>query len=150
MKILAMSRRKAIEFTSDIPWAAIQIATNTDWDHPKLNKCQLVDSLKLYFDDADGITQWGGQSPMDPHFDYTFFTDKMALTIWNFLYTVQGKIDILLVHCEAGISRSSGVAGAISKCLFDDDIDFFRKPYSPNMLVYRKMIECYENNQTSP
>jgi predicted protein tyrosine phosphatase len=145
-KIIALSRRKAMEFTSDVPWAAIQIATNQDWEHPKLNKCQLVDTLKLYFDDVDGVTQWGGQSPMDPHFDYTFFTDKMALTIWNFVISVKDKVDILLVHCEAGISRSSGIAGGLSKCLFDDDEIFFKKPYSPNMLVYRKILECHQRN----
>ena len=53
-----------------------------------------------------------------------------------------GSIDCdLYVNCEAGQSRSAGVAAAISKVLFDDDERFFRM-YHPNMLCYRKVYNA--------
>lgn len=47
----------------------------------------------------------------------------------------------LYVNCEAGQSRSAGVAAAISKVLFDDDEIFFRTKH-PNMLCYRKVYDA--------
>lgn len=47
----------------------------------------------------------------------------------------------LYVNCEAGQSRSAGVAAAISKILFDDDEIFFRTKH-PNMLCYRKVYNA--------
>ena len=46
----------------------------------------------------------------------------------------------LLVHCDAGFSRSPAVAAALSKALTGDDKHFFRT-YSPNMRVYRTILE---------
>lgn len=48
----------------------------------------------------------------------------------------------LLVHCDAGFSRSPAVAAALSKALTGDDSKFFRR-YSPNMRVYRTLLEEY-------
>lgn len=46
----------------------------------------------------------------------------------------------LLVHCDAGFSRSPAVAAALSKALTGDDKTFFKR-YSPNMRVYRTLLE---------
>jgi len=48
----------------------------------------------------------------------------------------------LLVHCDAGFSRSPAVAAALSKALTGDDKSFFRR-YSPNMRVYRTLLEAW-------
>lgn len=48
----------------------------------------------------------------------------------------------LLVHCDAGFSRSPAVAAALSKALTGDDRKFFMR-YSPNMRVYRMLLEEY-------
>ena len=47
----------------------------------------------------------------------------------------------LYVNCEAGQSRSAGVAAAIAKYLFDDDEIYFRIKH-PNMLCYRKVLNA--------
>ena len=47
----------------------------------------------------------------------------------------------LYVNCEAGQSRSAGVAAAIAKYLFDDDEIFFRIKH-PNMICYRKVLNA--------
>lgn len=48
----------------------------------------------------------------------------------------------LIVHCDAGWSRSPAVAAALSKILLGDD-DYFFQRYHPNMLVYRRILEAY-------
>lgn len=51
----------------------------------------------------------------------------------------------MLVHCEAGISRSAGVAAAaaISKYLDQDDLTIFNShSYYPNFLCYYYVLEA--------
>jgi predicted protein tyrosine phosphatase len=56
---------------------------------------------------------------------------------------------IIVVHCEAGISRSAAVAGALSKHFLGDDSKFFRTPYLPNRMVYRTLLNLL-NGQENP
>lgn len=47
----------------------------------------------------------------------------------------------VIVHCDAGISRSSGVAAAILKAKTGDDSQIFNSPkYRPNMRCYRIVL----------
>lgn len=51
------------------------------------------------------------------------------------------NIDVI-VHCDAGISRSSGVAAAILKAYTGDDSQIFNSPrYRPNMRCYRVVLD---------
>lgn len=51
------------------------------------------------------------------------------------------KVDKIIVHCEAGQSRSAGIAAAILKYYTNDDTSIFNNPrYTPNMLCYRMML----------
>ena len=53
----------------------------------------------------------------------------------------------LIVHCDAGISRSAGVAGGIMKYIFGDDSPVFDSGYHrPNMWCYRKTLEAFYKN----
>ena len=48
----------------------------------------------------------------------------------------------VIVHCDAGISRSSGVAAAILKAKTGDDSQIFNSPkYRPNMRCYRIILD---------
>lgn len=48
----------------------------------------------------------------------------------------------VVVNCDAGISRSSGTAAAISKYFLGDDMFYFNNVlYNPNMLVYSKVLQ---------
>lgn len=50
------------------------------------------------------------------------------------------EAEAFVVHCDAGLSRSPGVAAALSKILTGDDNYFFKR-YTPNSRVYRTILE---------
>lgn len=51
------------------------------------------------------------------------------------------KEDSIIVHCDAGVSRSAGIAAALMKYYNGDDTPIFDNPrYCPNMLCYRTML----------
>lgn len=67
-----------------------------------------------------------------------------AKEIADFVNKVEDKIDFLFVHCEAGVSRSAGVAAAISLVKFGTDKEFFNSgKYSPNMNCYKLTLEAF-------
>ena len=45
------------------------------------------------------------------------------------------------MHCDAGKSRSPAVAAALARVLDGDDAHFFGGRYTPNMRVYRTLLE---------
>ena len=52
------------------------------------------------------------------------------------------KDDTIIVHCNAGISRSSGVCAAIMKGMTGDDSQIFDNPkYVPNTTCYKVVLE---------
>ncbi|MFA5135644.1 MAG: hypothetical protein WC505_07725 [Patescibacteria group bacterium] len=51
-------------------------------------------------------------------------------------------VDFLVVHCEAGISRSAGVAAAAAEILGQPNDEFFRDPYFLNVTVYTSILEA--------
>lgn len=70
------------------------------------------------------------------------FEDHHARQILNFVEVWKHDIDLIVINCVMGESRSTGVAAALSKILNNDDMYFF-KNYTPNMRVYRKILEAY-------
>lgn len=80
--------------------------------------------------------------PGPPEEGTVLITDKIAEDIAVFVDdAVNSGVKVLLVHCTAGVSRSPGVATAISQFYFGDSSEFFKR-YAPNMLVYRKVLEA--------
>lgn len=72
-------------------------------------------------------------------------TDIDGKKIKNFVMRMKDKIDLLIVHCDAGISRSAGVAAAIMKALYKNDWPIFDSPkYTPNMLCYRTVLKAFD------
>lgn len=96
----------------------------------RVNK--VLDVLHLKFNDTDDISDISGG-----------ISDTNAINIKDFVNKYKNSKDELklIVHCEAGQSRSAGVAGAIMKYLYNDDTPIFNKAqYTPNMLCYRKVL----------
>ena len=140
MRIEVMSREKAkmlSTYPRDERIAVISIS-DCDKTSPHLDnnpKNGILFQCKLHFDDVEsGISNC--------------ITDKDAERIVSFVNRNKDKTDFLIVHCEAGVSRSSGVAAAIMKFLYYDDMPIFNNPlFCPNMTCYRKVLNAFHAMQ---
>lgn len=85
-------------------------------------------SLFLQFDDVE--REHDGYIPID---------QKQAEQIAKFIRMIYADeyVHTIVVHCEAGISRSAGVAAAILKWWIGDDSPIFDNNY------YRLNMRCY-------
>jgi predicted protein tyrosine phosphatase len=91
-----------------------------------------LDILRLRFQDLDET-----EDPRD-----VLFSQKEALAAAAFVKLWLSKVDAVVIHCGAGVSRSVALAAALSKVLFGNDDEFFQKGV-PNRLVYRIALEAF-------
>lgn len=70
------------------------------------------------------------------------FSRADARRIWDFVLSHQAQVACVVLHCNAGVSRSPGVAAALARVLCGDDADFFAR-YKPNSRVYRLLLDVY-------
>ena len=68
------------------------------------------------------------------------FGNIQAQQIIDFVKEYYNSIDVIICHCEAGISRSAAVAGALAKRINGDD-DYYFKFHNPNMHVYSILLK---------
>ena len=161
MKFKVLSREAMGKFKSDESHIIISI---TD---PNSEKVKIIsrpfDILSLQFHDADehrvqtkDCKRCNGTGYVpefkdinDGHcyrctdkIDIRLFTDNDARIILDFVQDCRVDIDLIVVHCEAGISRSAGVAGALSLIYNGSDEYYFHR-YLPNIFVYRKILNKF-------
>jgi len=154
MKIIVASRESVCgiikRLQTDEPDNKVIVISITDPNSKPVNLPLMgFDVLRLNFHDLDQTY---------PGHAIILFNTDMAHQIRNF---VEERLDwvknshrawddlTILVHCEAGISRSAAVAGALSKHFLGDDSKFFRTPYLPNRMVYRTLLN-FLNGQENP
>ena len=130
MRVMVLDRMQATTYCrSTNPFETVMISISTPgidyWDEPFIspeNKIRGI--LRLCFDDVD--TPDRGQC----------MVEKDAQLVAEFLRMHPEK-DVI-VHCDAGMSRSAGVAAAILKWATGNDRSIFKDHwYHPNMLCYR-------------
>jgi predicted protein tyrosine phosphatase len=145
MKFVVLNRDYAERFTCEEPYIHICITDPKDTE-PKLPDCdKRIGLLHLRFHDWDIrakelITVKYRKSPTAQ--DQVFFTEDQAREIIKFVHGFIGRVNVVVVNCAAGISRSPAVAAALSKCLCDKDGDFFKR-YIPNSLVYSTILRVW-------
>jgi predicted protein tyrosine phosphatase len=76
--------------------------------------------------------------------EQTFFSVEDAKKVVRFIKKHQKEVKLVVCQCDAGISRSAGVAAALSYCLNGTDNDFFKR-FIPNRRVYRMIINEWYN-----
>ncbi len=128
-KIEVRCREEASTFRATEPWAGISITTDPDgW--PDIDRTNCLGLLQLQFADLE-----------DPHPGEKLFDEADAQRILEFVGDVWPKIQLLLVHCQAGARRSPAVAAALSRIYFGHDAAWFQRGvYEPNMLVYETLL----------
>ena len=136
--IEVMSKQKMEEFMNAENKANSIVISIRAHDSSKLNipingKSKIKEVAYFMFDDVtDG-------------YDFAI-TKEQASDIASFvLKHNNSRKDLnLIVHCDAGKSRSAGVAGAIMKYLFyDDTLIFGDKQYYPNMTCYMRVLNAF-------
>jgi predicted protein tyrosine phosphatase len=76
--------------------------------------------------------------------DIKLFNRRQAQQIKRLVENVDPEM--VVVHCEAGISRSAAVAAALSKHYNGDDSGLWTSPrYNPNKLVYNVLLDVLNN-----
>ena len=144
MKVYVISRLDAVFYSyepHDQSTIMISISDpNMEYAHSPFCSAEngIVDILPLCFADADrpGTDVYGRDAGIQD-----LMSDKDAECIVEFL-TKHPNVDVI-VHCDAGISRSSGVAAAILKYLTGDDSSIFDNArLHPNMWCYRKTLNA--------
>lgn len=134
MEYKIFRREKARDFTYKTQDKTYAIISITDMGSSNVNfntkNKEIFSILRLQFEDVDTET---GISRDD------------AKLIAKFVNNVKNNVDMIIVNCEAGISRSAGVCAGISKYLDDDDMWVFNDwKYYPNKRCYRYVLDAFE------
>jgi len=135
-KIFVMSRREAekVKKNNGKTIAIISI-TDPGSEVIAINNKLYDDILKIQFYDLE-----------EPIVNYTrVLSSKDSNKIAKFAFKHWNNTECLIVQCEAGISRSAGIAGAISKFFTGNDDKFFKTHYVPNMRCYRMVLDSLIN-----
>lgn len=112
-------------------WAVISISHLSDWPNiTSSENCKGV--LRLSFSDID-----------KPSSEHTIFDKSHARLILQFVKSMmRDKVEVMVVHCQAGISRSPAVCAALAELYGQNNDNFMRsKLYVPNMHVYRTLLD---------
>lgn len=151
MKIVILSRLMAEKIDSDLdkPHAIISITDTREKDanvgnHPK---CRGV--LFLKFRDFDlSKMSIAARMQIDKLYPEEAMNEFQAESMVNFVRDMMNEIEMLVVHCDAGVSRSAGAGAALAKCINGDDQWVFDSPlYLPNMYVYRLVFNAWWYNK---
>ena len=152
LKCQALSKRDAIKHRPDRPTLMISIQDGDKGNLPfkertnHITRSRYVDTLFCYFDDIDLIR-------LNCQFHHPFlFGEADAKQIINFLdhhFAQADRFEQIIVHCQAGISRSQATALFIAKYYYQDDelvIDLREAPLPDgNLYIYQLLEQEYLN-----
>ena len=137
MKIKVLSRLEFEKFESKEPYIAISITDpNSEPVIVNGNDDNFQSMLSLQFYDLDKDTE------VFPYSRF-IFNERDAKQILDFVDVYKDNIDMICIHCEAGISRSAGIASALS-LIYNGEDQYYFDHYIPNMLVYRTILDVWQ------
>lgn len=140
MIIKVMSEDKIIRYEEETPHILISIRSPGSDPVELPENFARKDTLRLAFHDVsdlDGTHKWLASHGIT----VVPFVVSEARKVVSFLRQYP-DIPMLVVNCEAGISRSAGLAAAVSKHLTGDDTEFYdSSKYHPNELVKKLVLE---------
>lgn len=138
MNFQIMNRKDAISY-SHKPHSEssviISISSSDNYSLPSFGTNHnngIKKTLCLFFDDVE-VTEKDER--------YHPISEDDARKIVDFVKRWKNKVDTIIVHCDAGQSRSAGVMAAISKWMTGSDMWVFdHSYYKPNMSCYRMVL----------
>jgi predicted protein tyrosine phosphatase len=145
MNIIVKSRVE-IERNNNIKQTHVIISIYTPFDKPPMVVINPLTRFvfQLAFDDFD---EPGPSATRVLGRELVLFNNVMAKEIVEFVDRFK-DVECIVCHCDAGVSRSAGVAAALSKFYNGTDDEYFsgetsmysNKRYVPNMRVYRTLL----------
>ncbi len=138
MNIIALSEKeiKSSNIYSPIREKHVVISISGSEDTETLipNNINRLGTLFLKFDDVEDINE-----------KYIYFDRGQAKEILQFIEKFCSQVSLIIVQCQAGLSRSVAVASALSKIINNSDDYIFTKGI-PNMFVYTTILDCFYSN----
>jgi len=141
MEFLITNREKITYLKLEMPYIVISVR-EPEKDFPKLREdSNRLGLLQLTFTDLDTK-----ESAKQIGQEHLLIAEDQAKGILAFVSKYFQVIQTIVCQCDAGISRSSGIAAALSKIMNGNDSWIFNSmKYVPNMFVYRMILNKYYN-----
>lgn len=127
-------RTPAIYNQISVPHIVISISGQDDQETVLPHNVSRVGELHLKFDDVEDIQE-----------QYVYYDRGIAQTVLEFVEKHCTKISLIVVQCQAGVSRSVGLASALAKIINGKDDDVFTRGV-PNMFVYTTTLDVFFGN----
>lgn len=126
--------RQHIELRSadDVPHIIISVSTDDEQANFKTNELT-KGVLRLRFHDKDVVGSFTSEEDL--------FTEVHAHMILDFVKEHK-DVERIVIHCDAGHSRSPAIAAALCRVHGMDDSMWFRAK-NPNKRVYRKILDAH-------
>lgn len=158
-KVIAVPREAAIDWFPDVkvPFAVVSIYTPPGYpSHIPSEGAELKAYLKKYpgaqppefgeNKNCKGILPLGFfdlEAPIrgENNKNLILFDYDMALKLKTFIDSVQDDIDLLMVHCDAGVSRSQAVRAIVLRTYLKEFDDIAFREGVPNMHVYKTFLD---------
>jgi len=154
MKVIALSRLYTEQVVKDISIDhAIISVTDPKSKDPVFKPSPFTKGilfLKFYDIDFSDGNNTPTRAAILKEYGDGLFKDSQAQEILDFVDKVKDDVKLIICHCEAGVSRSAGVAAAVLKILTGSDNAIFNdRRYIPNRYVYRKILNLYFQQERS-
>lgn len=138
MQIIIKSRADAEEYILEKNigvTAVVSISSKVEGPLPFITENhKIIDFLYVDFEDIE--KKYDNESIL--------MDDSHALGIKDFINKNKDKIEVLLIHCSAGISRSAAIGAALNLALLGDDYSIWKSgDYIPNLHCYKTMLKAY-------
>jgi predicted protein tyrosine phosphatase len=136
--LLVLSRAEAATVAPDEPYILVSVTDPNSDAATFAQSSHLRAVLRLQFHDIAGVTN----PILKPFADSNevAMSDEDGSSVVAFVRRfVPNEAQFVVVHCEAGISRSAGIAAAVSK-IWNGADNFYFERYLPNSWVYRQVL----------
>ena len=141
-KFFVTNRREVNDFSGDPgKFVVVSITDPGSRNADIVSRPGLQSVLRLKFDDIE----------CDRGPNYKTISKTQAKSIVRYISDNHPDVDMIVVHCEAGISRSAAVAAVMSELLEGHDSfsevrdNFGDLLYFPNKLVMSRLREAWES-----
>ena len=133
--IIIMGRDECLDYAEELLENNTIIISVNDRDDNRAKFTEnnkIIDILSLVFDDVEYEIE-----------NTKLMSVEDSLEIKNYIDIYKERIQDIVIHCTAGISRSAAIGCALSRYLNGDDTNLFKTgQYMPNKHVYRLMCSA--------